>query len=146
MWSTNTGLGDKTFTQAFTINPDYPRLTFFPLLFFFFPLLDHIWLSCILSPCHTFLLQNHLLLLNLREHYVINLLWISRWNTRTFSRRIFCSKVVWRCNLVKVHGQQPQYQRVPSSVTMWQLFHKEPSVSSWHHKLLTRQLLPIYMP
>ena len=59
------------------------------------------------------------------------------WNTR-----IFVSKVVWRCNLVKVLGQQPRYQRVASSATMWQLFHREPSVSSRHHKLLTRQLLP----
>ena len=62
------------------------------------------------------------------------------------SKKYFVSKAVWRCNLVKVLGQQPRYQLVPSSITMWQLFHKEPSVSSWHHKLLTRQLLPTYTP
>ena len=62
------------------------------------------------------------------------------------SKEIICSKAVWWCNLVKVHGQQPRYQRMPSSITMWQLFHREPSVLSWHHKLLTRQLLPNYMP
>ena len=66
----------------------------------------------------------------------------SVWNTWILPKRIFVSKAVWRCNLVKVLGQQPRYQCVASSVTMWQLFHREPSVSSWHHKLLTRQLLP----
>ena len=50
-----------TFTQIFTITLNYPLLI--PLLlFFFFPLLDHIRLSCRLRPCHTFFLQNHLLL------------------------------------------------------------------------------------
>ena len=58
------------------------------------------------------------------------------------SKKYFVSKAVWRCNLVKVLGQQPRYQHVASSVTMWQLFHWEPSVSSRHHKLLTIQLLP----
>ena len=135
-----------TSTQTFTITPDYPLLTFFTTLLLLSFTRPHPSFHADLRPCHTFFLQNHLLLLILREHYVINLLWISRWNTRTFSRRIFCSKVVWRCNLVKVHGQQPQYQRVPSSVTMWQLFHRESSVSSRHHKLLTRQLLPTYTP
>ena len=67
-------------------------------------------------------------------------------NTQIFPRRKFIAEVVWRCNLVKVLGQQPRYQRAPSSVTMWQLFHREPSVSSRHHKLLTRQLLPTYTP
>ena len=62
-----------------------------------------------------------------------------------FQEEYFVSKAVWWCNLVKVLGQQPRYQCVPSSVTMWQLFHREPSVLSRHHKLLTRQLLPTYM-
>ena len=62
------------------------------------------------------------------------------------SKEIICSKAVRRCNLVKVLGQQPRYQHMPSSVTLWQLFHGESLVSSWHHKLLTRQLLPTYTP
>ena len=53
---------------------------------------------------HTCFLRNHLLLFTLREHYFINPLWISRSNTR-----IFVSKVVWWCNLVKVLGQQSRY-------------------------------------
>ena len=81
-----------------------------------------------------------------REHFCISPLWISRLNTWTFLRKLFVAKAVRRCNLVKVLGQRPWYQRVPSSITMWQLFHREPSILSRHHKLLTRQLLPTYTP
>ena len=52
---------DMTSTQAVTITPDYLRLTFRTTLLFL-SFLDHIHLSCKLKPCHTFFLQNHLLL------------------------------------------------------------------------------------
>ena len=68
------------------------------------------------------------------------------WTPEHFQGEYFVAKAVWQCNLVKVLGQQPRYQRLPSSITMWQLFHREPSVSSRHHQLLTLQPLPIYMP
>lgn len=80
------------------------------------------------------------------EHNSINPLWISRLNTWIFlPKRIFIARTVPRCNSVTTLGQQPRYQRAPSSVTMWQLFHRWPSVPSRHHKLLTRQLLPTYL-
>ena len=128
---------DLASTQAFLSTPYYPMLTF-PRCSSFLAFLVHNMRQPLyeVRSQHTCFLRNHLLLFTLREHYFINLLWISRSNTR-----IFTSKVVWRCNLVNVLGQQPRYQRVASSVTMWQLFHREPSVSSRHHKLLTRQLL-----
>ena len=133
--------------SGFLSTPYYPRLTF-PKCSSFHAFLVHSLRQPLyeVRSQHTCFLQNHLLLFTLREHYFINLLWISRSNTRIFLRRIFVTKVVRRCNSVKVLGQQPRYQCVPSSIAMWQLFHREPSVSSRHHKLLTRQLLPTYKP
>ena len=134
-----------TSTQAFTITPDYPRLPSL-LLFIFFPYHNHIHLSCRLRPCHTFFLQNHVLLCTWGNTIASTRCGFPVWTPEYFQDEYFISKVVWWCNLVKVLGQQHRYQRVPSSVTMWQLFHREPTVSSRHHKLLTRQLLPTYMP
>ena len=138
-----------TSNEAFPITPDYPRLTFHCCSSFSFPSLTTVCtsLSYVLRSRDTHFLQNHVLLFTLREHYFIDLLWICRLNTKIFfPRRMFVARAIRRGNLVKVLGQQPRYQRVPSSVTMWQLFHRDPAVSSRHHKLLTRQLLPTYMP
>ena len=49
---------------------------------------------------------------------------------------IFVARAVWWGNLAMVLGQQPRYQRVSSSITMWQLFHKGPrfrrgTISYW---------------
>ena len=135
-----------TSAQDFPITPYYPRLTFLARSSFCFPFLDHIRLSCKLRPCPTFFLQNHLLLF-IRENTIASTCCgFPVWTPKYFQGEYFVAKAVWRCNLVKVLGQQPRYQRVPSSITMWQLFHREPLVSSWHHKLLTRQLLLIYTP
>ena len=111
-----------TSTQAFLSTPYYPRQTF-ARYSSFLPFFVHNMRQPLyeVRSQHTCFLRNHLLLFTLRDHYFINPLWISRLNTQ-----IFVSKVVWRCNLVKVLGQQPRYQRVPSSVTMWQLFHRGP--------------------
>ena len=124
VWSSWTQSLGLDIHSGFSNHSRLPMANFPCYSSFFFPFLDHIRLSCRLRPCHTFFLQNHVLLLTLGEHYFINPLWISRSNTRIFSRRIFVAKAVRRCNLVKVLGQQPRYQRVPSSVTMWQLFHR----------------------
>ena len=49
---------------------------------------------------------------------------------------IFVARAVRWGNLAMVLGQQPRYQRVSSSVTMWQLFHRGPwfrrgTISYW---------------
>ena len=118
---------DLTSTQAFPSTPYYPRLTF-SWCSSFLPFLVHNMRQPLyeLRSQHTCFLQNYILLFTLREHYFINPLWISCSNTRIFLRRIFVSKAVWRSNLVKVLGQQPRYQRMPSSITLWQLFHRGP--------------------
>ena len=133
-----------TFTQAFPSTPDYSWLTFPTTLLLFSLPCPHpsfMWtktMSYVLPPTPPPLVYFertlfHQLVVDFPfEHLNI------------FQGEYFVAKAVWRCNLVKVLGQQPRYQRVPSSVTMWQLFHRGPSVFSWHHKLLTKQLLPTY--
>jgi hypothetical protein len=86
-----------------SISLTYVRLTFLLVFSFFFSFL-----------------QNHVTPITWVEHRYINSLWISRLNTQIFlPRGIFIARAVLRGNLVKALGQQPRYQRAPSSTTMW---------------------------
>ena len=135
-------------TQAFPSTPYYPRLTL--SLVFFFPSLPYPWYAPTLvwTEIATYMLppKPHPLVYLERTLFHQPVVDFSFGTPEYFLSRIFVSKAIWRCNLVMILGQQPRYQCVPSSITMWQLFHREPSVLSWHHKLLTRQLLPTYTP
>ena len=129
-----------TSTQAFPITPNYPKANFSLLFFFSFPSLFTICANLLyeLRPRHTCFLQNYILLLLWGNTISSTHCGFPVRTPEYFQEEYFVSRAVWRCNLVKVLGQQPRYQRVSSSVTMWQLFHRGPLVLSRHHKLLTR--------